>query len=119
MTAAEMSAAALAAVLADMAGLAGDHGRGLVVDSPPGAGKSALVVRAATELAAAGEPVMVVAQTNGQVDDLADRLALAVPELPIGRLSAQDYRLAPQGARQGSVSVAHHVHDPAGGLAVV
>ena len=37
------------AVLADLA--AGDH-RGVVVDSPPGAGKSTLVVRAAGELAA-------------------------------------------------------------------
>ena len=53
------------------------HGtaRGVVVDSPPGAGKSTLVVRAARELAAAGEPLMIVAQTNAQVDDLADRLA--------------------------------------------
>ena len=51
--------------------------RGVVVDSPPGAGKSALVVRAAADLAAAGEPVMVVAQTNEQVDDLVDRLATA------------------------------------------
>lgn len=34
------------------------HGtaRGVVVDSPPGAGKSTLVVRAALELAAAGRP---------------------------------------------------------------
>ena len=49
--------------------------RGVVVDSPPGAGKSTLVVRAAAGLADAGEPVMVVAQTNEQVDDLTDRLA--------------------------------------------
>lgn len=30
--------------------------RGIVVDSPPGAGKSTLVVRAALELASAGRP---------------------------------------------------------------
>lgn len=60
--------------------------RGVVVDSPPGAGKSTLVVRAARELAAAGESLMIVAQTNSQVDDLADRLATAEPDLPIGRL---------------------------------
>lgn len=68
------------------------HGtaRGVVVDSPPGAGKSTLVVRAARELAAAGEQLMVVAQTNAQVDDLADRLATADPELPLGRLHGTD-----------------------------
>jgi hypothetical protein len=53
---------AMADVMAD---LADDSHRGLVVDAPPGAGKSALVVRAAADMAAAGEPVMGVAQTNG------------------------------------------------------
>lgn len=64
--------------------------RGVVVDSPPGAGKSTLVVRAARELAASGESLMIVAQTNAQVDDLADRLATADPELPVGRLHGAD-----------------------------
>ncbi|WP_433889559.1 AAA domain-containing protein [Streptomyces sp. CA-111067] len=64
--------------------------RGVVVDSPPGAGKSTLVVRAARELAAAGESLMIVAQTNAQVDDLADRLATAEPDLPVGRLHGAD-----------------------------
>ncbi|GID26752.1 AAA family ATPase [Paractinoplanes brasiliensis] len=68
----------------------GDH-RGVVVDSPPGAGKSTLVVRAAGELAAAGEPLMIVAQTNEQVDDLIARLGVRSPEIPVGRLSAVDY----------------------------
>ena len=68
------------------------HGseRGVVVDSPPGAGKSTLVVRAARELAAAGRPLMVVAQTNAQVDDLVDRLATADPDLPVGRLHSSE-----------------------------
>lgn len=65
--------------------------RGVVVDSPPGAGKSTLVVRAAAELAGTGERVIVIAQTNEQVDDLAVRLASACPEMTIGRLSAQGY----------------------------
>ncbi|WP_225831900.1 AAA domain-containing protein [Streptomyces sp. NK08204] len=65
-------------------------GRGVVVDSPPGAGKSTLVVRAALELAAAGRPLMVVAQTNAQVDDLVLRLAQKNPELPVGRLHSSD-----------------------------
>ncbi|MFI1829955.1 AAA domain-containing protein [Streptomyces sp. NPDC020412] len=68
------------------------HGtsRGVVVDSPPGAGKSTLVVRAARELAAAGHPLMVIAQTNAQVDDLVLRLAEKDPELPVGRLHSSD-----------------------------
>ncbi|MEU8650353.1 AAA domain-containing protein [Streptomyces sp. NPDC048737] len=68
------------------------HGtaRGVVVDSPPGAGKSTLVVRAALELADAGRPLMVVAQTNAQVDDLVLRLAEKNPALPVGRLHSSD-----------------------------
>ncbi|MFF1544642.1 AAA domain-containing protein [Streptomyces sp. NPDC058291] len=68
------------------------HGtaRGVVVDSPPGAGKSTLVVRAALELAEAGRSLMVVAQTNAQVDDLVQRLAGKNPELPVGRLHSSD-----------------------------
>ncbi|WTN11803.1 AAA family ATPase [Streptomyces canus] len=69
--------------------LHGTH-RGVVVDSPPGAGKSTLVVRAALELADAGRSLMVVAQTNAQVDDLVLRLAEKNPELPVGRLHSSD-----------------------------
>ncbi|GAA2501519.1 AAA domain-containing protein [Streptomyces longisporus] len=69
--------------------LHGTH-RGVVVDSPPGAGKSTLVVRAALELADAGRPLMIVAQTNAQVDDLVLRLAEKNRELPVGRLHSSD-----------------------------
>ncbi|WP_180218250.1 AAA domain-containing protein [Streptomyces albus subsp. chlorinus] len=86
---ARAAAAATEAILADA--LEGTH-RGVVVDSPPGAGKSTLVVRAARELAAAGHPLMVIAQTNAQVDDLVDRLATADPELPVGRLHSSEPR---------------------------
>ncbi|MFG1927419.1 AAA domain-containing protein [Cryptosporangium sp. NPDC048952] len=76
------------AILADLR--SGAH-RGIVVDSPPGAGKSTLVVRAALELALAGEPLMIVAQTNEQVDDLIVRLSGSLyearPDAWIGRLS--------------------------------
>jgi hypothetical protein len=72
----------------------GDH-RGVVVDSPPGAGKSTLVVRAATEFALADEHLMIVAQTNEQVDDLVEKLARALaelgPDLRIGRLGRAGY----------------------------
>lgn len=73
-------------VLADL-----PRSRGVVVDSPPGAGKSTLVVRAAAHLAATGEPLMIVAQTNEQVDDLVVRLAEKHPDLTVGRLSAGGY----------------------------
>ncbi|HSZ43567.1 MAG TPA: AAA family ATPase, partial [Trebonia sp.] len=85
--AAARAKAATEAILADLK----TAPRGVVVDSPPGAGKSTLVVRAAAELADAGERVIVIAQTNEQVDDLAVRLAVAHPEMEIGRLSAQAY----------------------------
>lgn len=64
----------------------------LVVDSPPGAGKSTLVVRAARTLAAAGERCIIVAQTNHQVDDLLISLAdPAAPQLRLGRLAGGNY----------------------------
>ncbi|MER7277417.1 AAA domain-containing protein [Dactylosporangium sp. NPDC000244] len=86
-------------------------GRGVVVDSPPGAGKSTLVVRAARTMAEAGERLMVVAQTNEQVDDLIDRLASAAPAIEIGRLSASTYVPAQRVAKHGSVTVSGAVSD--------
>jgi hypothetical protein len=79
-------------ILADLR--SGAH-RGVVVDSPPGAGKSTLVVRAAAELVGSGAPLMIVAQTNEQVDDLVAALALRLgterPAARIGRLSRAGY----------------------------
>lgn len=97
----------VAAVLAD---LVSERHRGVVVDSPPGAGKSTLVVRAARELATT-DRVMIIAQTNEQVDDLIERLAAADPRLRIGRLSATDYRPAPRIADLRSVQIAAKVAD--------
>jgi hypothetical protein len=94
--------------------LHGPH-RGVVVDSPPGAGKSTLVVRAARELAAAGRPLMVVAQTNAQVDDLVDRLAREDPELPVGRLhSSEPHPYDPVLDQHRSVRASAKVADLAG-----
>ena len=92
-TAPAVEAAVEAATVVDavLADLASGHHRGVVVDSPPGAGKSTLVVRAAGVLAATGDPLMLVAQTNEQVDDLIARLGAVSPELRVGRLSAVDY----------------------------
>jgi Protein of unknown function (DUF3375)/AAA domain len=98
----------IAAVLADMA--SPGH-RGIIVDSPPGAGKSTLVVQAAATLAAGGEPCIIVAQTNNQVDDLAGRLAAHDPGLRIGRLSATDYAPGPGLLAIPAVTVATSVDD--------
>jgi len=98
---------AIEAILANLA----VAGLGVVVDSPPGAGKSTLVVRAAAELADAGERVMVVGQTNEQVDDLIDRLASAHPDIGVGRLSAAGYTPSPRVARHASVTVRSSVAD--------
>ncbi|WP_432903940.1 AAA family ATPase [Micromonospora matsumotoense] len=75
-----------------IAAFTGTQRSGVVVDSPPGAGKSTLVVRTAAEIAEAGEPIMVVAQTNAQVDDLTAKIAARLPHLLIGRLTREDYR---------------------------
>jgi hypothetical protein len=55
------------------------------------AGKSTLVVRAATGLVENGERLMIVAQTNEQVDDLAMKLAQQLPTELVGRLSNAGY----------------------------
>ncbi|GAA0728067.1 AAA domain-containing protein [Dactylosporangium roseum] len=87
------------------------QGRGVVVDSPPGAGKSTLVVHAARTMAESGERLMVIAQTNEQVDDLIDRLATAAPQLEIGRLSASTYVPAQRVIKHGTVTVSGAVSD--------
>jgi AAA domain len=95
------------AILADLA----KAERGVVVDSPPGAGKSTLVVAAAASLAERGERVMVVGQTNEQVDDLIDRMAGEHGVLRIGRLSAQDYTPAARVARHANVTARTAIAD--------
>ena len=115
---ADPAAAATAATEAILADTLAGAERGVVVDSPPGAGKSTLVVRAARELAATGRRLMVVAQTNAQVDDLVDRLAIADPELPIGRLHSTEKRphdpTAPALERHPSVRMSAKAADLAG-----
>ncbi|WP_068056340.1 AAA domain-containing protein [Nocardia xishanensis] len=88
------AAAAEQATTAILTDLATDH-RAIVVDSPPGAGKSTLVVRAAGHLVDHDEHPIVVAQTNNQVDDMILRLAAEHPELTIGRLSGSTYTPPP------------------------
>ncbi|WP_194904218.1 AAA domain-containing protein [Catenulispora rubra] len=85
------AAAADTAITAIMHDLSHTSHKAVVVDSPPGAGKSTLVVRAAGELVEGAERPIIVAQTNNQVDDLMVRLATARPDATIGRLSAGGY----------------------------
>ena len=105
--AAELAEQAAERILSD---LTNGH-RGVVVDSPPGAGKSALVVRAAAGLADAAENVMVIAQTNEQVDDLTDRLAAARPGLPIGRLAGSEYIQAERLLKRQCVTLSTKLDD--------
>ena len=64
---------------------------GVVLNSPPGAGKSTAVTYMARELARHGEQVRIVAQTNSQVDDLVDKIAAIAPDLMVGRYTAHGY----------------------------
>ncbi|WP_327712475.1 AAA family ATPase [Streptomyces sp. NBC_00464] len=86
-----------------LSGLDSVTGRGIVVDSPPGAGKSTLVKRATGHLTSAGHQVMIVAQTNEQVDDLVDNIAREYPALPLGRLHANGFRLPERVSRHANV----------------
>ncbi|WP_426509657.1 AAA family ATPase [Dactylosporangium sp. McL0621] len=92
---------------------------GVVVDSPPGAGKSTLVVRAARHIAESGDPLAIVAQTNEQVDDLIANLARSAPTLPIGRLSAQGYVPVPRIATHNNVTVDNAIAGLAGSAVVI
>ncbi|WP_019435840.1 AAA family ATPase [Streptomyces sp. AA0539] len=86
-------------------------GRGVVVDSPPGAGKSTLVVQATGHLTSAGHQLMIVAQTNEQVDDLVDRIARKHPGLALGRLHAGGHILPPRVTRHPNVTGSNQVSD--------
>jgi hypothetical protein len=97
-----------------LAALTNDRHRAIAVDSPPGAGKSSLVVQAADLLAASGEQIIVVAQTNGQVDDLLDSLARTAPALSLGRLSGQSYQPTARIANHTNITVRAKVDDLAG-----
>lgn len=102
MTPQEIAQATTTEILADYT--SGAH-RGLVVDSPPGAGKTTLVVSTTLELAGAGERLMIVAQTNEQVDDLVDKLATKAPNLTVGRLHADGFEPPERVTRHSNVAL--------------
>ncbi|GAA2391964.1 AAA domain-containing protein [Dactylosporangium salmoneum] len=109
-----MTAPAVSDVVADAIEQlqSGPH-RGVVLDSPPGAGKSRAVVRTAVHLAAAGESVRVVAQTNAQVDELVRRIAETAPGIVVGRYTARDY-LPPDWLRRQGILIRQQLRDLAG-----
>jgi hypothetical protein len=91
----DLHAAALREVWERVSG--GD--RVVVVDSPPGAGKSTLVREITRRLVGAGAQVPVVVQTNDQADDLVTALArralarpaIGVVDITVGRLHGSDW----------------------------
>lgn len=79
--------------------------RTIVVDSPPGAGKSTLVRTLTQRLVAGGAVVPIVAQTNDQADDLVTALVALLPGVAVGRLHASGWEPAasfPRSARLAS-----------------
>jgi hypothetical protein len=102
------AAAATKSILADLEQTA--H-RGIVVDSPPGAGKSTLVITAALALVAADERCMIAAQTNSQVDDLVERLTSRDAAVRVGRLTAEAYDVPQHLVELPNVTVAKKAVD--------
>ncbi|MFC8230624.1 AAA domain-containing protein [Streptomyces sp. NPDC057287] len=85
--------------------------RGLVVDSPPGAGKSTLVAHAADVLAHSSGPCVVIAQTNSQVDHLVRRFAQHHPHLKIARLTATDHTVPADLQAQPGIRIGTRIED--------
>lgn len=83
--------------------------RAVIVDSPPGAGKSTFVVRAAAELAAV-DRVPLVAQTNAQADDLVAKLRDKHPDLTVGRLHGGSSYAGPHSA-SGKLLISKSIGD--------
>lgn len=95
-----------------------DWGSALVIDSPPGAGKSTLVVQAVAALIPGDPgPIPVVAQTNNQADDLTRRLAHA--GIRVGRLHKADYATPTAVLSAGKVAVSTRWMDLIGCQAIV
>jgi AAA domain len=77
--------------------------RTVVVDSPPGAGKSTLVRTLAHRLVCDGAVVPIVVQTNDQADDLVAALVRSFVSTPfeVGRLHASGWEPPPSFPRRG------------------
>ena len=86
----------------------------VVVDSPPGAGKSTFVVDAARDLSEVSA-VPIISQTNAQADDLVEKF-LARTELTVGRLHGGT---APNLAQNNRLLVGNRIGDVNGADVIV
>lgn len=107
MSAFDPSAAAKKVTSAAQRDLLGSGYRAVVVDSPPGAGKSTFVVDTAIRLTKGQDQVPIVAQTNAQSDDLVKKLLARNKKLQIGRLlgSGGTTAVAPQAYLQKNTKI--------------
>lgn len=83
--------------------------RGMVVDAPPGAGKTTMVTHAAQTLADSGIPCAIITPTNAQADDLVRRLAH--PHLTTGRLTAADHHVPADVPALPGVHISNRIED--------
>lgn len=92
----------------------------LILDSPPGAGKTGVVVRlAAQALAVLEERCMVVTQTNRQSFDVARRLACGFPRLAFTLFCSADLTLPADLKVRGNLRVVHKTEELPSGPCVV
>jgi hypothetical protein len=82
-----------------------------VLDVPAVRADEVVVVKATGHLTSAGHQLMIVAQTNEQVDDLVDRIAREHPGLALGRLHAGGHILPPRVTRHPNVTGSNQVSD--------
>ncbi|MEU2119478.1 AAA domain-containing protein [Streptomyces sp. NPDC016459] len=85
--------------------------RGLVVQAPPGAGKTTLVAQAAAALAQSSGPCPVIAQTNSQVDYLVRRFADDHPHLRTARFTGVDHTAPDDLRAHADVRVGTRIED--------
>ena len=110
-TTAAQHATATDAILRD---LTDSNERAVIVDSPPGAGKSTFVVRAAEVLSASGT-IPIIAQTNAQANDLVEKI-LQSTDLMVGRLHGGT---APALEPNDRLLVDRHINNVAGADLIV
>jgi len=97
-----MSADSHAEAVARVHALVAGTARTIVVDSPPGAGKSTLVRSVAVACAARGIQVPIVCQTRHQAYDLAAAIAADLPgDAVVGLLHATEWGPPPEGPPPG------------------
>lgn len=98
--------------------LAGDPA--VVIESPPGAGKSYLVELAVSSaVLIAAERAAVATQTNSQAVDIAHRMAVAYPQMPVVLLTRKGMSTPPRLAGLANVRVVDAPADVPGGPAAI